>query len=114
MANSFTATLQGYWNAKGDNVFVYVGADEEEGTFVIVPGRYDSEPGGTWIIDKLDKQNGTQYVVHVHSLYDSSNTRTFTFDLAGVPDAKIKFESYDMHYADLSFEKAYDDYIKNK
>ena len=112
-ANSLVNKLNGYWNENKNNLFVYVGKNDEAGDFVLVPGLYESEPGGTYVIDGVDHA-GSHYAADCHLMYDPSSTRTFSFDLTDLANGKIEFEGKSMYYGGIDFDTAYAAYSKNK
>ena len=111
LAQGLAETLEGYWNEVEYNMFVYVGKDPDSGQLVLVPGLYDSEPGGTYTFSSVEK-TGEVYVVDCYLIVNTSSNRKFTFDLTDFANGKIKFEGKAMYYGGPDFETAYGEYAK--
>ena len=109
LQNSFVDLLTGYWN--GDfNEFTYVGKNDD-GDFVMVFGLYDSEPGGTWVIDKLERDPASGvYTVTLTDLYTRSKELTATFDIGNANQGEIRINGDLYTYAGETLEEAYDVY----
>lgn len=109
---SFMEKLMGYWNSDVDNSFVCF-SSYPDGTFLFTPGLYDSEPGGTGVVDYFELLVGNEYNLHVHNEDDDTMTYLYEIDLTNVANKKIVVEGLSMHYAGEDFDTAYADYQKN-